>query len=105
LTTPGPTHAHTPRPAAYVGVFLALLALTALTVAVSRIDLGPMNTVAALAIAGLKATLVGLYFMHLRWSDRLVRTAALAGIFWLIILVTITLSDYLSRTWLGVPGW
>jgi cytochrome c oxidase subunit 4 len=84
----------------YLAVFIALLALTALTTGVAFINLGGVGNVAvALAIAITKAVLVALYFMHLRYSTRLTVLFAGAGIFWLGILVALTLSDYISRGW------
>ena len=84
----------------YYAVFAVLLAMTAATVTISFVDLGPMNTVAALGIAGFKATLVILYFMHVRWSGRLVWLAVAAGLFWLGILLVLTLADVTTRGWL-----
>jgi cytochrome c oxidase subunit 4 len=81
----------------YVGVFLALMILTATTTAVAFVDLGPMNVVIMLVIAFAKATLVLLWFMHLKFSSRLSQGWACAAILWLVIMVVITLSDYLSR--------
>ena len=86
----------------YFAVFTALLALTALTTGVAFIDLGGIGNVAvALTIAVIKAVLVALYFMHLRYSSRLTRVFAAAGIFWLGIMIALTLSDYLSRDWVS----
>jgi len=85
----------------YVAVFLVLLCLTAITVAASRIDLGPMNAVVALTIAVTKAVLVVLFFMHLKYSSRLTWLVLGSGIVWLAILIGITLCDYRSREWLN----
>jgi cytochrome c oxidase subunit 4 len=83
----------------YAAVFAALLVLTALTTAVAWVDLGgEFNVVVALAIAGAKASLVALYFMHLRHGSRLSWVFAGAGFFWLMILIALTLSDTLTRT-------
>jgi len=87
-------------PTAYVVVFLLLLGLTALTVSVAYLDLGPMNTVAALGIAGAKALLVVLYFMHLRESKHLVWLVAGSGVLFLAILIALTMSDVATRLWL-----
>ncbi len=87
----------------YLGVFAALLLGTALTTWVSRFDLGPFNNVVALSIAGAKAALVILFFMHVRYSSRLVRVFALAGFFWLLIFFALIFADYGTR--LPVPGW
>jgi len=84
----------------YYAVFATLLVMTAATVAISFIDLGPLNTVAALGIAAFKATLVILYFMHVRWSGRLVWLVVAGGVFWLGILMVLTLADVATRGWL-----
>ncbi len=90
----------------YVAVFFALICLTALTTAVGFIDMGRMNAVVALAIAILKASLVFLFFMHLRYSGALPRLVLFAGLFWLSILMSLTLADVLTRGWQYVPhGW
>jgi cytochrome c oxidase subunit 4 len=81
----------------YYAVFAALMAGTALTVAVAFIDLGAMNNVLMLGIAMTKALLVILFFMHVRWSTRLTWVVAASGFFWLLILFGLTMQDYLSR--------
>jgi cytochrome c oxidase subunit 4 len=85
----------------YIGVFLLLMALTALTVYVAQFDLekiwGPLNAVVALTIAVIKATAVVLIFMHVRWSSRLTQVIVVSSIFWLVIMLSFTLSDYWSR--------
>jgi cytochrome c oxidase subunit 4 len=83
----------------YYLIFAALILMTYLTVQISAFDLGPLNTVAALGIASLKATLVVLFFMHVKYSTRLTKLAVLAGVYWLMILLALTLSDYLTRSW------
>jgi cytochrome c oxidase subunit IV len=83
----------------YVTVFVVLLVMTATTTAVSAIDLGPWNTVVALAIAVFKATLVVLFFMHVKYSPRLIGVVIVGGLFWLAILLAITLSDFATRGW------
>ncbi len=88
----------------YYAVFAALLVLTLITVNVAYLDLGVLNTVAALGIACAKATLVILFFMHARWSDRLIWVVLATSLLWLVILIGVTLSDYMSRGWLQVPG-
>ncbi len=90
----------------YVLIFLALLALTALTTGVAFIDLGPFNTVVALAIAGFKMLLVVLFFMHILYSRNLTKIVAAAGLLWLMILLTLTMSDFATRGWTPAPsGW
>ena len=88
----------------YVLVFAALLLLTAATVGAALIDLGPLSVVVAVGIATAKASLVVLYFMHVRYSPRLVSLVVLAGVFWLVHLCAGTLGDYLTRGWSGVEG-
>ena len=88
----------------YVLVCGALLALTVITYAVARVDLGPWNTLVALAIAFMKASLVILFFMHVRYSSHLTRVFVLAGILWLGILLFGTMNDFVTRGWLNVPG-
>jgi cytochrome c oxidase subunit 4 len=83
----------------YYAVFAALIVGTALTVGVAFIDLGPLNNVLMLGIAITKALLVILFFMHVRWSTRLTWVVVASGFFWLLILFGLTMSDYLSRTW------
>ncbi|HZS08781.1 MAG TPA: cytochrome C oxidase subunit IV family protein [Blastocatellia bacterium] len=85
----------------YLTIFAALLGLTLLTIWIASIDLGRMNTVAALAIAVTKATLVALYFMHVRYSSRLTQVVVIGGLFWLGIMFALTMSDYLTRGWLS----
>jgi cytochrome c oxidase subunit 4 len=84
----------------YFVIFLLLMAGTAMTVAIAFVDLGPLNAVAALTIASAKATLVVLYFMHVRYSTRLTWVVVVGSLFWLGILLVLTLSDYLTRGWL-----
>jgi cytochrome c oxidase subunit IV len=81
----------------YIVVWGALIILTALTVAVSYVHLGMMNVVVALLIASVKASLVALFFMHLRYESRLVWGFALTPIFFLVLIIAGTLSDTLFR--------
>ena len=83
----------------YYTIFLILLLCTGLTVAVAFIDLGPFNVVAALAIAVFKAVLVVLFFMHVRYSTQLTWAVVIGSVFWLLILLTLTMNDYLTRPW------
>ena len=83
----------------YVTVFIALLILTGATTYVATFDFGNFNAVAALTIAVIKASLVALFFMHLRYSGKLIWVMAGAGIFWLGIMLTLSLSDYVTRGW------
>ena len=88
----------------YFAVFLALVIGTVVTTAVAYVDLGPFNIVVALTIAVCKASLVILFFMHVKYSPKLTKLVVIAGVFWLIILLTMTESDLLTRTWTGTPG-
>lgn len=83
----------------YYTIFLVLIACTLLTWRVAYIDLGPMNTVAALAIAVFKATIVVLFFMHVKYSARLTWAVVLGGLFWFGIMIVLTMGDYLTRAW------
>jgi cytochrome c oxidase subunit 4 len=92
-------HAHIGSKRLYFVVFAILMVCTYLTWQVAYFDLGPLNTVAALGIAVFKAVLVVLFFMHVRHGTRLTWVVVLAGVFWLAILMGITMSDYLTRGW------
>lgn len=81
----------------YYAIFAALMVGTAITVWVAFIDLGVLNTVVALAIACTKATLVILYFMHVRYSTKLTWAVVASSVFWLLILLALTFNDYLTR--------
>jgi cytochrome c oxidase subunit 4 len=84
----------------YFGIWATLLACTGLTVWAAFLDLGRFNAAVALTIATLKATLVALFFMHLKdASDRFVKVAVVASIFFLFILLALSMTDYVSRTW------
>ena len=101
------THAHssvhvTPLKV-YIGIFLALMVLTVITVLAAYVDLGALNTIVALAIAGFKATLVVLYFMHVRHASRLTKLIVGTGLFFLAILLGQTFIDYASRMWVNPP--
>ena len=91
-------HSIVPKQTYYV-IFGTLMVLTAITVSVAYIDLGPINAVVAIVIACFKALIVVLYFMHVKFGTRLVKLTAIAGLYWLGILLTLTLSDYLTRGW------
>jgi len=88
----------------YALILATLLGLTILTTAVAYVDLGPFSTVIALAIACTKMTLVALFFMHVRHSTKLTKLVIVGGLLWLLILLFMTMTDFATRTWLGVPG-
>ncbi len=83
----------------YVGVFLALVALTVTTVVAASYDFGPLNVIVALGIAITKATLVVLYFMHARYAGGLTGLVILSSVAFFFILVFLTMSDYVTRSW------
>ena len=89
----------------YFVVFASLMVFTAITVAIAFFDLGPLNNVVMLGIAVFKATLVIMYFMHVKYGTRLIPVVIGSGVFFLAILFAITMSDYMSRGWLdaGTP--
>lgn len=89
----------------YVLVWIVLMCLTALTAAVSFVNLGEWSGVVAIAIACTKALLVALFFMHLRYEhQKMAWVVALAGFFWLSILLFLSTTDYVTRNFLPVPG-
>ena len=83
----------------YYTIFGILIFCTYLTVQIAFLDLGAMNTVAALAIATFKAAIVVLFFMHVKYSSRLTWAVVIGSVFWLGILLALTLGDYLTRVW------
>ena len=94
---------HVVQPRIYILIFLSLMVGTGLTVFAAFYDFpGPLNAVVALTIAVIKATLVVLYFMHVRYSGRLVWLVIASALFWLAIMFAITFSDYSSRGWLPI---
>jgi cytochrome c oxidase subunit IV len=87
----------------YFAVFGALMVFTVITVAIAFADLGNANVLVALAVAVVKAVLVVLFFMHVKYSSRMVQLVIVAALAWLMILLGITLSDYLTRGWMMAP--
>jgi cytochrome c oxidase subunit 4 len=96
-----PEHAehHVVQPITYIIVFGTLLLGTLLTVVAADFDLGVLNPVIALAIASTKAVIVILFFMHVKWQSKLIKMTVGAGFFTFLVLITMTLSDYISRSW------
>src|SRR5215510_3993887 len=91
---------HIVQPRVYIVIFLALMVGTALTLVAAFFDFpGPLNAVVALTIATVKATLVVLYFMHVRYSGRLIWLVIASALLWLAIMFAITFSDYWTRVW------
>ncbi|HUM05871.1 MAG TPA: cytochrome C oxidase subunit IV family protein [Terriglobales bacterium] len=92
--------AHVTSRAFYVAIGLSLLALTAVTVFAAEVNLGPFNPVVALLIATVKATLVILFFMHVKGaSEKLTAAVVVSAFFFLAILLVLTMADYLTRSW------
>ncbi|MBM3280348.1 MAG: cytochrome C oxidase subunit IV family protein [Candidatus Handelsmanbacteria bacterium] len=87
----------------YFRVFALLMLMTVATVGVAYVDLGWGNTPVALAIALFKASIVILFFMHVRYNTPLMWLYAAAGFFWLLILLVLTMQDYYTRGWEGAP--
>ena len=90
---------HVVGPKVYLLIFFALMVCTGLTTWVAFIDLGVLNPVIALAIACFKASLVVLFFMHIHYSSKLLKLTVASGLFMFLVLITMTLSDYISRAW------
>jgi cytochrome c oxidase subunit 4 len=87
----------------YLTIFAALMVFTAITVAVAFVNLGSFNPVVALGVAALKATLVILYFMHVKYSSRLTKLVVVLSLFFVAILFAETLMDYATRGFLAPP--
>ncbi len=96
-------NADQPSKPTYFIIWICLLVLLFLTWAVAEFDFGPWNIVAAMTIAVAKMLLVILFFMHVRYSSRLTWVFVAAGFFWLFIMITLTLGDYLTRGGLRIP--
>src|ERR1700751_4678908 len=96
-----PTHhaEHIVSPRVYGMIFGALLVGTALTVGASYLELGIFNPIVAIAIACIKAVLVILFFMHVKYSSRLTKLTVAAGFFTFFVLITMAMTDYISRAW------
>ena len=99
VTNPEHASHHIVSPAQYAMVFATLLACTALTVFAADINLGVFNPIIALAIASFKGVIVILFFMHVKYQSKLIKVTVGAGFFMFLVLVTMTMSDYISRSW------
>ena len=87
-------------PKVYITIFLALMVLTTITILVAFQNLGPLNDIVALGIAITKASLVVLYFMHVRHSTPFTKVVVVSGLVWLVFLIALTLADFLTRGWI-----
>jgi cytochrome c oxidase subunit 4 len=99
VTNPEHAEHHIVTPFQYTLVFGTLLLFTGITVGAAFIDLGVLNPIVALGIACFKAVIVILFFMHVKYQSKLVKMTVGAGFFTFIVLITMTLTDYMSRAW------
>ena len=101
LNVNNPEHVehHLVTPFQYSLVFGTLLVFTGITVGAAYIELGVLNPIVALGIASFKAVVVILFFMHVKYQSRLVKLTVAAGFFTFLVLITMTLTDYISRAW------
>ena len=99
VTNPEHAEHHIVSPLEYTLVFGTLLVFTGITVGAAYIDLHVFNPIIALAIASIKAVIVILFFMHVKYQSRLIKMTVGAGFFTFLVLIIMTLSDYISRAW------
>jgi cytochrome c oxidase subunit IV len=99
VTNPEHGEHHIVTPLEYAMVFGTLLLFTGITVGAAFIELGVLNPIVALGIACTKAVIVILFFMHVKYQSKLIKMTVGAGFFTFIVLITMTLSDYMSRAW------
>ncbi len=99
VTNPEHAEHHIVTPIQYSMVFVTLLVGTAITVGAAYVDLKVLNPIIALGIATFKAVVVILFFMHVKFQSRLIKMTVSAGFFTFLVLITMTLSDYISRAW------
>jgi len=88
----------------YLLTYVALLVLTVLTTLVAYVDLGWATMLIAILFALAKATLIASVFMHVLYEGRLVKLVIAGAVIWFIILVSLTINDYLTRGWIGFGG-
>ena len=98
------TTSHILPKSTYYAVYAALMVMLLATVGAAYVDLGPFNFLVLMMIAVAKAVLIMLYFMHVRFSNKLTWVFSGASFFWLGILLILTMSDYANRLWLPIPG-
>lgn len=89
---------------AYTLTFVALLALALATSLIGLLDLGLFSMVIAVAIATAKAVLIACFFMHAFYESKVIRVAVAGGIVWFLIMVSLTLGDYMTRGWVTDLG-
>lgn len=88
----------------YAFTLIALLALTLLTSLLGLVDLGKFSFIAGVAIAAVKASLIACFFMHALYEKKLIRVIMAGGVIWFLIMISLTLGDYLTRGWMPYPG-
>jgi cytochrome c oxidase subunit 4 len=99
VTNPEHAEHHIVTPLQYLYVYISLLIGTALTVIAANIDMGVFNPIVALGIASTKMVIVILFFMHVKYQSNLIKMTVGSGFFTFLVLITMTLSDYMSRAW------
>ena len=99
VTNPEHAEHHIVTPIQYCMVFGTLLVFTGVTVGAAYVDMGPLNPVVSLGIACFKAVIVILFFMHVKYQSRLIKMTVGAGFFTFLVLITMTMADYISRAW------
>lgn len=99
VTNPEHSEHHIVTPFQYMLVFATLLVGTGLTVVAAYFDMGPLNPIIALGIATFKGLIVILFFMHVFFQSRLIKMTVAAGFFTFLVLIMMTMSDYISRAW------
>jgi cytochrome c oxidase subunit 4 len=88
----------------YAFTLIGLLALTLLTSLLALVDLGNFSFIAGVAIAAVKASLIACFFMHALYEMKLIRVIMAGGMIWFLIMISLTLGDYLTRGWMPYPG-
>ena len=88
----------------YAFTWISLLTLTLLTSLIGLVDLGRMSLITGLIIATIKASLIASFFMHGMFESKLIRVVMAGGVFWLLIFISLTLGDYITRGWVPFPG-
>jgi cytochrome c oxidase subunit 4 len=96
--------AHSVSARTYVFTWLSLLGLTLLTTLLAFIDLGWFSTFLAVGLATVKASLIAGFFMHALFDSKVVKIIIASGVAWFLILVSLTLGDYMTRGWIPFPG-
>jgi cytochrome c oxidase subunit 4 len=99
VTNPEHAEHHIVQPGTYIAVYITLLVFTGITVAAAFVDLNIFNPIIAVAIACIKAVIVILFFMHVIFQTKLIKLTVAAGFFMFLTLITMTLTDYMSRAW------